>query len=494
MILIFLIFHLICALVLALADRYNDADVSLFEQQKLRVTGAGLSVVVEFWYDEAIINEASPCLLLNDVLTVLTSWNCPRIVVKYWSSSVKRNGVCKLRGHPSSSVDIVVLLATEFGGIPKSPDVYVRMGLRTLPTTIGVPSDNIEAKAYHAVLLMGYETSREIDLDRVDQVLVLNRADRKGNAVRLNLNKTSLLPPAIAIIPDGGNGDRASIVSHINETFISGVLDSDFHHFAYNNLQRLRAKLLPRRQYTSQSKKAVAVIVEPRILPAFEFCVRNVLHHLMTSSIGSMNWKLHVHHSTGFSGNEDFVKTALGDIYPSIIKFIPLPDSFGNVGGRGYNQFLKSSLFWKPLNIHGFESAFIFQADSLIVHTTRVKDYLKYDFVGAPWPAENGPTCCNGGFSLRRVSSMRNITSKKRSLNPDLNEDVFFTSVYAEEFALKLPSAIEAAHFSLEAPTGEVDSHFYPMALHAAWAYNDRSLVQRLLLESCKPLNLQCEL
>ena len=57
--------------------------------------------------------------------------------------------------------------------------------------------------------------------------------------------------------------------------------------------------------------------------------------------------------------------------------------------------------------------------------SNKIEDFLKYDYVGAPWihlPNMNGG---NGGFSLRKKSKMLEIISKNKYNNE--NEDVYFS-------------------------------------------------------------------
>ena len=140
-----------------------------------------------------------------------------------------------------------------------------------------------------------------------------------------------------------------------------------------------------------------------------------------------------------------------------------------------------------------------------------------YDFVGAPWMtkrADYGTSkaqssgepliahlqCCNGGLSLRNVQSMYRISSERRSLNPKVNEDLFFSS-YMEEFKLRSPDILHAFNFSLEKPpsgdrfrgTMNELSAFEPSGLHAAWAYNDHEVIEKLFKKSCKNLSIQCK-
>ena len=149
----------------------------------------------------------------------------------------------------------------------------------------------------------------------------------------------------------------------------------------------------------------------------------------------------------GVGGNENFLRRVLADVPPALIKFLPLPSSFGLQGNGGsYNQlFFKSNNFWKSLSSHGFGFVLIFQADSVVLNGSKlVSDFLEFGLIGAPWPvptmnvwknANFVDMCCNGGLSVRRVASMLDITNKRRSLNPAVNEDKYF-SRYAEEFKL----------------------------------------------------------
>ena len=166
---------------------------------------------------------------------------------------------------------------------------------------------------------------------------------------------------------------------------------------------------------------------------------------------------------------------------------------------------------------YGFSTALVFQADSILVDTSRLGEFFAYDFIGAPWmtketrdksrtmvPSEESPLvhlqCCNGGLSLRHVKSMYRIASEKRSLNPDVNEDVYF-STYVEEFKLRTPGILQASNFSLEKPPSRLlgggllndgASTFTPSGLHAAWAYNDQAFIEKLLQVSCDNLNINC--
>ncbi len=65
-------------------------------------------------------------------------------------------------------------------------------------------------------------------------------------------------------------------------------------------------------------------------------------------------------------------------------------------GSEYINLLLTSALFWQQ--VQG-EKLLYFQSDSVICSNSSytLRDFLEYDFIGAPWP-DGG--CCNGGFSL----------------------------------------------------------------------------------------------
>ena len=76
-----------------------------------------------------------------------------------------------------------------------------------------------------------------------------------------------------------------------------------------------------------------------------------------------------------------------------------------------YNNLLLSPLFWESL--HG-DKILIYQEDSILFHSD-INKFLKYDYIGAPWPkkqVDNSKFVGNGGFSLRTRNLMIYILSK----------------------------------------------------------------------------------
>lgn len=135
-----------------------------------------------------------------------------------------------------------------------------------------------------------------------------------------------------------------------------------------------------------------------------------------------------------------------------------------------YNEILCDPGFWDH-----FESEFVllFQTDTLIRKRIS-EEFFAYDYVGAPWHQlveAHGKflNVGNGGFSLRRVASMKETCLRYK--RDSLPEDVFF-SRYVE----RIPSKELAKKFSVEMV-------FYdnPCGMHKPYEYQSTSNVRRLL-------------
>ncbi len=539
---------------------WEEVEEALFVQQAERVTGANLSILVETWglpASESVsskdldhlstVSATSPCIVLDVVMKAIHSWQ------KYNLHYLDRNGAgCRVHGPDITIENERSKSATQ--SKLDAPDVYVRigrkysssfswMGQSKVGTTGNYNSadSTFVGRLYNMLLLTGNEISSMVtnqshltetnmeEFSGIEQVILFSDGTKGTGAsghVTRNLaslfsSRQNMMPPAVSLVSEPRTGSEEEIISTVNTSFVSGVLDSQYRRYATANLAAMRSQLSWSSSIAIQNSrrspsakrllKAVAIIVEPRIVPTFEFSVRNVMHHLLrSSSMSNVQWKLHVYSSGGPSGNERYVKSVLSDLPSALVKFIRLPRTFDRDGGRGYNQLFKSSSFWRRLITYGFTTAFVFQADSLLVDTSRLGEYLKYDFVGAPWMTKtstsdkNGESplyqlkCCNGGLSLRRIKSMYQIASEKRSLNPHLNEDVYFSS-YTKEFGLLVPTSSHASNFSLEKPPPsnlmykyDGGIRFEPVGLHAAWAYNDQAFIGELFDRSCTVLNVHC--
>ena len=223
------------------------------------------------------------------------------------------------------------------------------------------------------------------------------------------------------------------------------------------------------------NNKYTAIIVEPRKHKALEFVLDNFLTNL------SDEWNIVICHGTN---NEDFIKDIIKDKlskYASRIKLINL--NVDNLTIKDYNNLLVSEKFHSYIPTEIF---LVFQTDTMICpeYKSYINDFLKYDYVGAPWKHLNN-TIGNGGLSLRRKSKMLEII-KKCPYNEMLNEDLFFTKE-CPEIDRYFPKWEDAKHFSTE--TIYEDKSF---GLHQLWQNLGNKIDKKLPF--CKGLDTLMEL
>ena len=204
------------------------------------------------------------------------------------------------------------------------------------------------------------------------------------------------------------------------------------------------------------SDSYTAVIVEPRKHKALEFVLGNFLENL------SNEWNFIIFHG---SSNEDFIKdiinTKLSQNIPRIT-FINL--NVVNLTIKDYNNLLVSEKFYSYIPTEIF---LIFQTDTIICdeYKSYINNYLKYDYVGAPWKHRN-LEIGNGGLSLRRKSKMLEIIHNCK-YNGTLNEDIYFAQECPEIYR-NMPNWKDATHFSVE--TVYEDKSF---GVHKPWSLDN---------------------
>ena len=127
-----------------------------------------------------------------------------------------------------------------------------------------------------------------------------------------------------------------------------------------------------------------------------------------------------------------------------------------------YNKLMMSR---KLLDKIDTEMFLVVQTDSLICKQGKdlLKDFMKYDYVGAPWKGRNA--LGNGGFSLRRKSKMLEILEKCPTLNH--NEDGFFSGGCQGAEPSK-PSPEKAEEFSIETIYNEAKGKSF-FGIHKPW-------------------------
>ena len=295
---------------------------------------------------------------------------------------------------------------------------------------------------------------------------------------------------------------------------------SKFHRGESGSLVPSRRNSYPKSPLSLQGTY-FAVIIEPRMDPAFEFCVRNVMYHLGNT------WNLLVLHSTGPLGNEQYVRRSLLGL--TNVSF-QAADSVTD--GDSYNTLVKGPSFWKNLEDRGISKVFIFQTDSIMIRHG-IEEFLHWDYIGAPWNMQRGAASGvwlkryqrsgillegvgNGGTSLRTVSVMLKIAEKYANKgNGGFNEDTFFahncekmsremnkfkskssngcklaTRESAYSFAVEMPLAPESINMTITPLLSPDDFNssnpngmklFIPLSLHCTWAYINPILFLQLL-------------
>lgn len=231
------------------------------------------------------------------------------------------------------------------------------------------------------------------------------------------------------------------------------------------------------------------LLIEFRVLPHCE-CL------LLNTMIRFTNWN---HTIVCGNENKNFFNEIIQKYNNPNINLIIIDDVINNT--NDYNTLLLNKEFWKKLP---YEYILLYQEDSFIFHNN-IDTFLKYDYVGAPWPIEyniNKQSVGNGGFSLRKVQSMiqcieqvpENIykseinefvkTYMKQHNLINIPEDVYFSSVLHNYNIGHVAPYDIASYFSLEStPIPEKT----PLGMHQFWNFHRkyRPLIYKYIL-SCK--------
>jgi hypothetical protein len=226
---------------------------------------------------------------------------------------------------------------------------------------------------------------------------------------------------------------------------------NEFRLFCLNYLSYIRGINLPK--FCAKSNYE-SVLIEYRSFPHTEFLIRNNIIKLgekwcHTVICGNLNYDYMVRICSMISNKIQVIKTNYDNLTPS-----------------EYSQLLSSLEFWKLLD---GEKILIYQEDS-IIFKNNINDFLKWDYIGAPWPKNNNDNVSrvgNGGLSLRTKSVMMEIINRIDIKNTKINsstfeytklthsnvipEDVYF-SKNMEDLKIGLLADVESASsFSTEA-------------------------------------------
>jgi len=212
-----------------------------------------------------------------------------------------------------------------------------------------------------------------------------------------------------------------------------------------------------------------AVIVEPREHKALPFVLKNVLENLPSNS------KIMIFHG---NKNLNYIKKNIKEQLKKYENRIILNNlNVDNLDILRYNKLLTSADFYKKIPTEMF---LIFQTDSMICSENKnnLKEFMKYDYVGAPWRYRHDRVG-NGGFSLRRKSKILEYLIKC-PYGGSGGEDGYFADG-CSKMKLNVPNLEDAKKFASE--TYESKN---PYGIHKAWNYIDNGKMEKMCRNSTK--------
>jgi hypothetical protein len=218
----------------------------------------------------------------------------------------------------------------------------------------------------------------------------------------------------------------------------------------------------------------IAVLVEFRSTPLLVAVVLNVMHNIPAS------WPIQIFHG---KNNLNFLRNSQLSVYIKTNRILLHElDSTGKYSMGYVSALLTNSTFWRLVK---GEKVLFFQLDSIFCSNSphKLNDFLKYDYIGAPWhsqfkiPVKVG----NGGISLRSRSKVLELLSLQ-SYDHLYHEDVWFSRFLHLVNANIAPIDI--------AMTFSVETIFYPtpMAVHKPIYLTSKEL--KALCESCPELRI----
>ncbi|KAJ3146371.1 hypothetical protein HDU89_006236 [Geranomyces variabilis] len=127
------------------------------------------------------------------------------------------------------------------------------------------------------------------------------------------------------------------------------------------------------------------------------------------------------------------------------------------------SEFLTSRWIWDQIQA---EHILFFQLDAMLCSNSdqTIDDFLKFDWIGAPWPHRRQLRGGNGGFSMRRKSRMLRCIERQTWQRGGPNEDVWFSQCMATFSDAILPTYEESMSWAVEAQ----ESKRY-MGIHKPW-------------------------
>lgn len=195
-------------------------------------------------------------------------------------------------------------------------------------------------------------------------------------------------------------------------------------------------------------EKYTAVIVEPRIHNAWQLVLNNFLNNL------DERWDIMIVCGTL---NKEYLTNLIQTHFQNHTHRIQLHlINIENFTIPEYSDYMmKKELY----NIVPTETFLIFQLDTLISNKYKdfIYDFIKYDYVGAPWVSDN--KVGNGGLSLRKKSAILNVIDKYVAKQRSEYEDVYYSNHITNK-----PTFEEAKLFSVETVFSEKS-----FGIHKCW-------------------------
>ena len=226
------------------------------------------------------------------------------------------------------------------------------------------------------------------------------------------------------------------------------------------HLENMEKKLVDYTPSLPADSDYFAVIVEPRIDENIETIMKTVMYYLEDSS---KKWGLQIFHGT--KNIEQILSITKNWDNVSLMNL-----GVDNLTKREYNDMMMTTDFWNKVNGKKILS---FQNDSILLKGG-IDQFLKYDYIGAPWvKPKEGYFVGNGGLSLRNRDKMIEICTKNNNKSNIEMEDIFFVKNLKGEGV----ADIETAHnFSIEDIFSE-----HAMGLHNPIKINP-NLLEKVLL------------
>ena len=198
------------------------------------------------------------------------------------------------------------------------------------------------------------------------------------------------------------------------------------------NKALLNIKLIPHKViWNASPEKLTCVIVEPRKHENLRGSLYNMANIYANTDAG-----LVIHHS---EENKDFLLDIINTW--ENVKLVCLTNN--DLTTKEYSYLLTRPSFYETIQS---SHLLIFQTDSIIFKSIP-SFYFNYDYVGSAWPINYtwGNGCGNGGFSLRRTSTMINICKQIKNDEKYHPEDIYFS--YQQ---LNIPNYFDRKRFGVE--------------------------------------------